>query len=843
MNPFAGNVLTEPVKRIKTETLQKPAITTGEAAGITGGRLSGPEGLIINEPVTDSRHIVPGEGSAFIAIKGRNHDGHSFIGQLYGRGVRIFFTEDLPADINRFGGAAFIKVENTTEALQLLAAEKRKRFGGKVIAVTGSAGKTIVKEWLADIIGSVKPAVRSPKSYNSQIGVPLSVWKLENKFDYGIIEAGISMPGEMDKLRRIIEPDIGIITNIGDAHSENFTGLKEKAAEKLKLFTNSQMIVFCKDHKLISDMILNDPALSSKKLADWSFTSRTAWASAEIMNTSAGQTRLKISYKYGSFEAVIPFTDRASVENAVSASVAALASGIDPEAVRNVLPRLTPVAMRMEMKEGINSCILIEDYYNSDPGSLKMAMEYLMAQNSRRSVLILSDFQQTGRDERELYRDVAKLVETMKTDRFIGIGPALGRNKDLFKEGSLFYESTKAFCMEFDLSGFFRETILLKGARHFEFEKISTLLSRKTHQTVLEINLDAVTHNINEIRKIINPGTKIMAMVKAFAYGAGPAGLASLMEYHKIDYLAVAYADEGVELREAGVNLPVVVMNPEPDVFDQMIRYNLEPEIYSLNILKRFYATARRHGLAGYPVHIKIDTGMHRLGFMPGETDELIREIKGSEHLKIASVFSHLAAADDPAFDHFTHRQAETLRSIASGIRDSVGYGFLVHLLNTAGIVRFPAYQFDMVRPGIGIYGIAGVSGINLKQAGRFTTRIMQVKKIPPGEPVGYGCADVSEKERIIAVLPVGYADGLSRKLGNGKGRVFIKNSFAPTVGNICMDSCMADITGTGAEEGDEAEIFGEHISVEEVACISETIPYEILTSIPPRVKRVFSHE
>lgn len=818
-------------------------ITTGKAAEITGGKLYGPAGMTITDLLTDSRHPQTGEGSAFFAINGKNHDGHRFIEQMYRRGVRIFFAEKLPYGHDNFHDSAFIINSNTIDALQAVAAEKRKQFTGQVFAVTGSAGKTVVKEWLADILGSVIPVVRSPKSYNSQVGVPLSVWKMENNFKAAIIEAGISQPGEMEKLRRIIDPDIGIITNIGDAHSENFSGFHEKSAEKLKLFTGSRVIVYCRDQEVIRHAILSDPLLKSKKLFDWSFSDGNASVFVKRIKETESATEIVLTFHGGSFTASVPFRDRASVDNAVTAAVACLAAGVSPADVSKAISGLASVAMRMEIKAGVNGSLLIEDYYNSDPGSLRMALEYLKSYDNRRSVLILSDFLQTGRDEKDLYREVAGLVRLLNIDRFIGIGAGLSRNREFFPNDSAFYESTHAFCRDADSHNFSGEVILLKGAREYEFERISSLLSQKIHQTVLRINLDVISHNINEIRKHISSGTKIMAMVKAFAYGAGPSGIASLMEFQRIDYLAVACADEGVELREAGSSLPVMVMNPEPDAFDMMIRYNLEPEIYSINLLRRFAVAAERHGLADYPVHIKIDTGMHRLGFMPDETRTLACEISASGTLKIASVFSHLAASEDPAYDSFTRKQAAILTEMADRIRQSAGYNFYVHLLNTAGIIRFPEYQFDMVRPGIGIYGIAGVGGINLRQAGRFVTRISQVKNVPPGEPVGYGCADISEKERRVAILPAGYADGLNRRMGNGRGRLFIKNSYVPLVGNICMDMCMADITGTDAGEGDEAEIFGENISVEEVAEITGTIPYEILTSLPPRVKRVFIRE
>ncbi len=815
-------------------------ISTSDIAGIVGGKLTGKPDLFVTELLTDSRQSNFSSGLAFFAIRGVNHDGHKFINQLYNRGIRVFIIEILPADINNYSGSAFILVANTIEALQDIAAFKRKQFAGAVIAVTGSAGKTIVKEWLADILALTMPVVRSPKSYNSQVGVPLSVWKLDTPYKVGIIEAGISRPGEMERLKKVINPDIGVITNIGDAHQENFPDLKTKAAEKIRLFYNASSIVYCSDHKIIHELISGSKSLKTKKLVDWSFENKHASVYVKKKISASGKTKVEIKFKDINILFMIPFVDRASVENAIMVTAVCLSSGIDPEVIRKGLAGLVSVAMRMELKSGINGCQLIEDYYNSDPGSLGMALEYLNSQNNRKTTLILSDFVQSGRNEKELYSEVGKLIKQTGIDRFIGIGKALMDNSLNFKEGSRFYFSTDEFIRNFNTGDFRNETILLKGARYFEFEKISMVLEQQVHQTVLEINLDAVAHNLNEFRRHLSNSTRIMAMVKAFAYGAGSSEIASLLEYHRVDYLAVAYADEGVELREAGVTLPVMVMNPESSAFDLMIRHNLEPEIFSIPLLRKFADIASRHGLVEYPVHIKIDSGMHRLGFMENEKDELISLLKTSESLKVISIFSHLAASEDPVYDNFTHKQVNVFLRAASSIQKALGYPVMRHILNSSGIVRFPDYQFDMVRPGIGIYGIGNFGNYNLRPAGRFITRISQVKLIPAGEPVGYGCADVSDNDRSIAILPVGYADGLNRKLGNRKGNLFIKNTRVPLIGNVCMDMCMVDITSLKASEGDDVEIFGENIRVEEIAEKCETIPYEILTSIPARVKRVF---
>jgi Alr-MurF fusion protein len=818
-------------------------ISSSGIAKILNGKLIGCPDLFITEIVTDSRQLSYTEGLVFFAIKGKNHDGHQYIDNLYQKGIRIFVVERLPDNHEKFSEAAFILTENTIDALQMLAAYKRKAFRSKVIAVTGSAGKTVVKEWLADITGLTTSVIRSPKSYNSQIGVPLSVWRLDEKYKLGIFEAGISFPGEMDKLQRVIDPDIGVLTNIGDAHRENFTDNESKADEKLRLFKNASLIIYCSDQEIVRQQILNNTRLKSKNLIDWSCENRSARIFVKKSSLHGGHTGIQMTFNGITNDFEIPFSDRASVENAITVASVCLALGIEADIILKGLAELVSVAMRMEMKNGINNCQLIEDYYNSDPGSLGMALEYIKSQNSRKTTLILSDFIQSGRDEEELYGEVVKLVKKTGIDRFIGIGKALSRNSSLFDENALFFYTTDEFVHNLTSSDFSNEIILLKGARIYEFEKIGKLLELQIHQTVLEINLDAISSNLNEFRRYLEPGTRIMAMVKAFAYGAGPAEIAALLEYHRVSYLAVAYADEGIELRNAGVTLPVMVMNPDPSAAEVMIKYSLEPEIYSFLSFDKFTAVASRHGLINYPVHIKIDTGMHRLGFMPEDVDALAKKIKTTECIKIVSVFSHLAGSEDPDLDHFTRKQVKTFLKASDQIYEATGYRFIRHILNSSGIARMPQYQFEMVRPGIGIYGVGHFDGLKLRTAGRFKTRISQIKSIRSGDPVGYGCADISDTERNIAILPVGYADGLNRKLGNRIGHLFIKGVRVPIIGNVCMDMCMVDITGLNAEEGDEAEIFGENITIEEIALKCQTIPYEILTSIPTRVKRVFFRE
>lgn len=817
-------------------------ILSGDLARITEGELIGSAENTITEVITDSRQTAYADGQVFFAISGKNHDGHHFINSLFVKGVKVFVVTVFKEEFRLFEGSSFIVVTNTIRALQKLAAFQRSSFKSPVVAVTGSTGKTIVKEWLADILGQVMPVIRSPKSYNSQIGVPLSVMKLDEKYKLGIFEAGISLPGEMEKLQQIIKPDIGVITNIGEAHSENFPDNTLKAKEKLKLFSDASTIIYCRDHAIIHNLISKDENLASKKLISWSALDKTSSVFVRIATENDGKTGFEIDFSNRSEYFVIPFTDRASVENAITVTSVCLALGADMAVIKKGLASLVAVAMRMELKSGINNCRIIEDYYNSDPGSLGMAIEFLMSHKGRKPTLILSDFIQSGRNERELYSEVAALIRKSGIYRFVGMGRILSRNRDLFDNGR-FYESTEEFVSGFNSSDFRNEIILLKGARLFQFEMIAHVLEEQIHQTVLEVDLDAISNNINEFRRCLNQGTKMMAMVKAFAYGAGPAEIAGMLEYQRIDYLAVAYVGEGVELRNAGVTLPIMVANPDPSSFDMMINYSLEPEIFSFRSLEMFIAAASRHGLINYPVHVKIDSGMHRLGFMADEVPEMAKIFRNTDVLRIMSVFSHLAASDDPKFDEHTHRQASVFMKAAQQVHEIVGYPFLRHILNSAGITRFPQYQFEMVRPGIGMYGVGCYNGISLKIVGRFKSRISQIKRIKAGEPVGYGFADVSDQDRHIAVIPVGYADGLSRLLGNRRGSLFIKGKRVPITGNVCMDMCMADVTGINAKEGDEAEVFGDNISIDEVASLCGTIPYEILTSIPRRVKRVFFRE
>lgn len=835
MSLCAGHVI------LKQLTDSSVDLSAALLAQITGGRLSGEGNTRFSNVITDSRSSGIAGGSLFIALKGLNHDGHSFIYPLYGRGVRVFLVERLPEEAERMSGAAFVITYDTICGLQKLASWTRDCFHGRVIAVTGSAGKTIVKEWLAGVMSATGSVIRSPRSYNSQVGVPLSLLKLNDRYDIAVIEAGISRPGEMARLASLIKPDTVVVTNIGEAHGENFSGKDETASEKLLLAKDANTIVFNADERLISAK--TDEMLPGVRCFTWSLTGTEADLVVHASPAPEGGKRLDCQYGGAKFRVEIPFADRASEENICSVIACSLSEGVDPESIADCVPSLPAVAMRMEIKKGINNCTLIEDYYNSDPGSLGMALDFLSSHSRGKRTLILSDFRQIGGDETTLYSSVARVIAGAGVDRFIAIGETLSRHRSLFPDHSLFYGSTADFTETFRSSAFSDETILLKGARAFGFERISALMERQLHQTRLEINMNSVVHNLNQFRRLLNPGTGIMAMVKAFAYGAGSAEIASLLEYNNVGYFAVAYADEGVALREAGITAPVMVMNPGPGVMELMIRHDLEPELYSMESYNDFLSAAGRYGVLHYPVHLKIDTGMHRLGFSPDEAELLASWLKREERLKVISVFSHLAASEDPCYDDFTRRQAERLEASAGIISDALGYKVKKHLLNSSGVPRFPQYQYDMVRLGIGLYGIGCFEGMKLKTTGRFLTAVSQVRTVAAGEPVSYGCNDASDHVRQVAVIPVGYADGLRRSQGNGRGHIFIAGRKVPLTGNICMDMCMADVTGLGVKAGDEAEIFGEHIPIEELAVVCDTIPYEILTSIPPRVKRVYINE
>jgi alanine racemase len=814
-----------------------------EIASAVSGILEGPGNSIIRAVITDSRSHLSPAGSMFVAMTGPRHDGHRYIEELYRKGVRCFLVSEAWKSPQAYTDADIIRVKDPLRALQDLAAWHRAKYSCEVIGITGSNGKTIIKEWLHQCLQEKWNITRSPKSYNSQLGVPLSVLLLDEYSELGIFEAGISKPGEMKHLQAVIRPSLGIFTNAGEAHQENFTGLEHKIMEKLRLFHGSKVLICCKDHKPIWRKVGRFAEINHVKLVTWSFF-EDADLKVIRMQKKIRNTTFEGIYHGHPVEVNIPFSDDASCENAMHVWLTMLHLGLKPDYIRQKLADLIPVAMRLEQKSGLNNCILINDSYNADINSLAIALDVLnrSVQHPKRT-LILSDIMQSGLTTGDLYKRVSELLKEKRVNRIIGIGPEINASSRLFSIPGTFYQNSADFIRDIHSHQFSNETILLKGSRSFEFEKISALLEQQVHATRLEINLDALVHNLNYYRSLVPEETRIMVMVKALSYGSGTHEIASLLQYQKVDYLGVAFADEGSGLREAGITLPIMVMNPEPGSFDTLLKYQLEPEIYSFRMLDMFNQALVRHQEVGFPIHIKIDTGMHRLGFQPEEIPVLIRQLKSQPNIRVISVLSHLAASDEEVHDAFTHKQIEDFRFLSGQIADALGYQVIRHILNSGGIERFPGACFDMVRLGIGLYGITSHSRQKLRNVSSLKSQISQIKTVGTGETIGYGRAGKAAEQKSIAIIPIGYADGLDRKLGNGTGHFVVNGSNAPVIGNICMDMTMIDVTGVDAREGDEVIIFDDNHPVTDMATKLGTIPYEILTGISSRVKRVFFHE
>ncbi len=815
-----------------------------EIVKIVDGKLFGSGKEDISQILTDSRsYCLPGE-TAFFALKGPHHNGHEFINQLKTKGVNCFIVSEDPVYNSLEDGLSFIHVKDTLAALHQIAAFNRNQFSKPLISITGSNGKTIIKEWLSQILSKENKVIRSPKSYNSQVGVPLSLWLLDNEFDYGIIEAGISKPEEMERLEKIIRPDVGLISNIGEAHQENFANFEEKAREKIQLFKSANTIIYCRDHQIIDQIIQDEYKNSQKQLINWSFIDNADLLIQKV-NRLETKTILKGKYRGDDISFEIPFTDQASVENAIHVFLLLKTLGIPTLSIAKEMKEIDPVAMRLELKKGINNCTIINDSYNSDLVSLSIALDFLNQQHQQeKKTLILSDIFQSGRTESDLYKHVSEMILKQNIDQFIGIGETLYRNAEKFLGDKKFFKSTEEFLKYFSRNQFKDELVLLKGARSFEFEKISELLEFQIHESVLKINLNALVNNLNYFKSLLKPETKIMGMVKAFAYGSGSIEIANILEFHHSDYLAVAFTDEGVALREEGISLPIMIMSPKPGNMHIITRYSLEPEIYNQKMYQAFVSYLKKSGIRSYPVHIKIDTGMHRLGFLPSEIEELLNELTKVEEVEVKSVFSHLAGSENPDLDSFTLQQIEQFKTVREKfIKRLPGHKMLFHILNSAGIERFPEAQFDMVRLGIGLHGITTRMDSPLIPTSTFTSTITQTRKINTGESIGYGRKEVASSPMEIGVIPVGYADGLNRKLGNRKGFVYINHKKIPIVGDICMDMCMIDITGLNITEGEQVEIFGKNIKIQEIASTLGTIPYEVLTAISGRVKRVYEQE
>lgn len=801
----------------------------------------------INNLIIDSRKISAAENSLFFAMKvARN--GHDYIADVLNQGVKNIILSDVAyAEEIKAAKANYVVVPNTLEALQKLASHHRKHFTYPVIGITGSNGKTFVKEWLFQLLRETFDIVRSPKSYNSQIGVPLSVMLMQEENTLGIFEAGISMPGEMQQLQKIIRPSIGIFTNAGTAHDENFINHNEKIIEKLQLFIHSNVLIFCKDQvavfKHISHLIHEHKNIKS---FSWS---REHKADLEIgkIEKQFSETSIEAFYNQHRVSIRIPFTDDASIENGINCWCLLLVLGLEQKLVEDKMLLLSPVAMRLEMKEGINNCSIINDSYNSDISSITIALDFLnqQKQHAKRTV-ILSDILQSGKDEKVLYHEVADLLKKKNINRLIGIGEAISRQANLFNCDKLFYHSTDDFLTQYKPDLFDDETILIKGARLFEFERISNLLQQKAHETVLEINLNALIHNLNFYRSLLKPDTDLMCMVKAFAYGSGSFEIANTLQFHRVPYLAVAYTDEGIDLRKGGITLPIMVMNPEASSFNALIEYHLEPEIYSFSVLNAYSEIAKHKNKSEQlRIHIKLDTGMHRLGFEENEMDELIEQLKVMPHLIVQSVFSHLAGSDERVHDGFTNQQIELFTRMSATLQQALAYPIKRHILNSAGIVRFADSHFEMVRLGIGLHGIGSteLEKKMLEPVSTLKTTISQIKNIAAGQTIGYSRKGKAEKNIRIATVAIGYADGLSRRLSNGVGSMLVSGKLAPIIGNVCMDMCMLNVTDIDCNEGDVVIVFGKEHPIELIAKQTETIAYEVLTGISQRVKRVYFHE
>lgn len=784
----------------------------------------------------DSRSLQNNSQTLFFAIIGPNYNSHDFIPELIQQGVQNFvvseFDEKLALQAN------FLVVKNTLDALQKFAAFYRKKYTFPIIGITGSNGKTIVKEWLNFLLSPDYNIIRSPKSYNSQVGVPLSVIAINEQHNLGIFEAGISTVHEMEKLERIIQPTIGLLTNIGPAHDEGFEHLGQKIKEKLKLFANSEVLIYNKNKTI--DAFLN-PEINT---FSWSEND----SEADVMvhhKTYHNQTSLNVTYQGVCFKIKIPFSDEASVENVIQCLMVLFYFKYDVDTIQNRLALLYPIEMRLKVKKGINNTILLDDSYSSDFQSLKIALDFLESQKQHhKKTLILSDIFQSGLSEEELYSKVSQLIVSNKINRVIGIGETISKFKNKFLNG-LVFATQEEFIQNFDSLLFENETILVKGARSFHFEEIVSLLEEKTHETVLEINLNALSHNLNFYKAKISTQTKLMVMVKAFGYGNGGLEIAKLLEYHKVDYLGVAFADEGIALKTNGIKLPIMVLNPESTSFGAIIQHHLEPEIYSFKGLISFIKLARQKNLKHYPIHIKLDTGMHRLGFEEPQLSELIKLLKESQAVEVKSILSHMATSDDLNFADFAQKQIDLFEKLSGQLMKELEIKPIRHILNTSGISNYPKAQFDMVRLGIGLYGISNdvKEQKHLQNVGTLKSIISQIRTIVPGDSVGYGRRFVAEKETKVATIPIGYADGIRRSWGNGVGYVAINHQKAPILGSVCMDMLMVDVTNISCAEGNQVIVFGENPTVILMAEKLGTIPYEILTGISQRVKRVFYRE
>lgn len=789
--------------------------------------------------VYDSRKIQFAESSLFFALRTARSDGHRYIDQAYAGGIRNFIV-DGEVRPEAAAGSNIIVVEHTLQALQALAAFHRQHFDLPVVGITGSNGKTIVKEWLYQLLQPAYQVVRSPKSFNSQIGVPLSVWQLQAHHTLALFEAGISQAGEMQRLAEIIRPTIGVLTNLGEAHNEGFTSLAQKLQEKLKLFPGAAVVI------APYSLLRNGPAAGA--LFTWGREEEATLRVAGIRKAEH-HTSISLVYRKAPFELTIPFTDDASVENALTCCCVLLYLQQDVEGLQEGFRNLHAVDMRLHLLHGINHCTVVNDSYSADLTSLQMALGFLQQQRTAlHRTVILSDFFESGKSNALLYRQIAHLLLQHGIQKVIAIGEKITQYLPPYlqqKTALEVYGSTQDFVRQFRSSSFREELILVKGARQAGFEQVVQLLEYKVHQTLLQINLSAIAHNLRQYQQLLPPQTKVMAMVKAFAYGSGSAEIAGVLQYNHIHYLGVAYVDEGIDLRKAGITLPIMVMNTDETSFPFLIEYNLQPVLYSFEMLRRFESFIGAQGLQFYPVHIELETGMNRLGFAAEDTGRLAQHLAASQLLKVESVFSHLAASEDAAQDDFTRQQARLFREAAASLSAHIPYPFLRHIANSAAIIRHPELAMDMVRLGIGLYGIeiAG-SRLALQPVATLRSTIAQLKHLKAGETVSYNRRGRVHRDSVVATVRIGYADGYARKFGNGTGKMWVRGQLAPVIGTVCMDMTMIDVTGIGGvQEGDEVIVFGAPLPVQQVAAWIDTIPYEIMTSVSQRVKRIYFQE
>lgn len=816
---------------------------------LLGARRYGEKDSNIAFLLTDSRSLSFPEETLFFALQSERNDGHNYIEDLHHRGVRNFCVSNsysIPTD-KEWEDTNFLVVPSTLAALQRLAERHRDEFDIPIVGITGSNGKTVVKEWLYQLLMPSMHVTRSPRSYNSQIGVPLSVWKLNERSAVGIFEAGISQMGEMQRLADIIQPTIGVFTTLGQAHQENFHTLEEKCHEKFLLFSDCDVLVYPQDNDIVFRELRRSD-FKGRKLG-WSFTDSSAAFFIDKIEQEDTCTRIHYihtesdSPTEGSF--TIPFISDAFVEDSIAAAVVALHLGITPTQLEDRMPTLEPVAMRLEVKDGQRGCTLINDSYNSDLASLDIALDFMQRRpdhKGRKRTLILSDIYQSGVNDTELYKEVSELVVSRGVEKFIGIGKALKNCADIIKiEDKSFFKTTEEFISSSVFTSLHDEVILIKGARSFGFDRITDLLVEKVHETTLEVNLNALVENLNHYRSFMKPETKLVCMIKADGYGAGAVEIAKTLQDHRVDYLAVAVADEGVELRRAGITANIMIMNPEMTAFKTMFDYELEPEVYSFRLLEALRHAARKEGITGYPIHIKLDTGMHRLGFHPiDDMPKLIEYLNNQNALIPRSVFSHFVGSDGDNFDEFSDYQYDLYLKGSTALQNAFEHKILRHICNTAGIEHFPERQMDMCRLGLGLYGINPRNNKVLSNVSTLKTTILQIRHVPAGESIGYSRRTILEKDSVIAAIPIGYADGLNRHLGNRHCYCLVNGKKAEYVGNICMDVCMIDVTDIPCKEGDSVEIFGDNLPVTVLSDTLDTIPYEVLTGVSNRVKRVY---